>query len=804
MLQVQSKEVLLRETQDMQSEVVEFVGETVGDQVIAPATLANTTNDIFVDKFHLGEFLKRPVRIAKYDIAQGESFVVRSLNPWTAYMSTPSVQKKLDNFAFFRANMHVKVVVNASPFLYGAYLVSYLPALDWVPHLNFAGNADVNTSQLVNIPFSQRKHIIVETHKNKGGDMVLPLVIPQNFSQLTAAYIAGLGQLDITQFATIRSASGTSGAVVTMQIYAWLEDLELEGQTQALAVQAKDEYMTGTVSYPASVIAGIGHRLSDVPVIGPFAKAAGFVGGAVAKVASLFGFTNVPVIDDVQPFKSVPFHAFASAHIGVPLEKLTLDPKNELSVDPRIHGGEPVDNMSINYLVNKKSWLRSGTWSPSNPVDTNLARINVTPVLAQSTANWYFGTPAENVARMFTSWRGDLKFCIKFYASQYHQGRVRITYDPLGGDGTATSANVTQTKIVDLQDTDEVTFVVPWMKPVSWANIEPSQVSNLDTTASGIESYNTEYHNGRISIDVLTQLTAPSTGSDVTFQIWWVGSDNLEFANPSHPGFLASTFKVQSKDVIMGELTGSPDERLLVNFGEDIRSTRSLLRRTCLWRRERITSTSTTVNALAIANIPRSIYPVEYGYDPNGIDTIKNQAGTASVPGNWASVTPFSWLVPMYAGMRGSMNYSFNFVGNELNEFRVSRFNETFSATAPQVNQFTTDNAVLQSTAVGSTSNEGFAGQSLVNTKTQTGLQIQMPFMSRYIWAATYPANRSLGSSKDGTNKNNYSVILARPAVTSGDGIIGTLESFYSIGTDFTLVEFISVPLRWKYSMNTA
>ena len=118
------------------------------------------------------------------------------------------------------------------------------------------------------------------------------------------------------------------------------------GDYSNFSAQAGDEYSTdGVISKPASAISKASGMLSELPVIGPFMEATSQVSGAVGAVASWFGWTNVPVIDDVKPFKDLPFHSFSSSEIGQPIEKLTLDPKNELTVDPRVVGLDGKDEL---------------------------------------------------------------------------------------------------------------------------------------------------------------------------------------------------------------------------------------------------------------------------------------------------------------------------------------------------------------------------------------------------------------------------------------------------------------------------
>ena len=81
---------------------------------------------------HLEKFLSRPVRIMNRTWLESDTtgFVVK-INPWYEYLNSSFIKKKIDNYAWFRGNLHIKVVVNASPFYYGLAMFSYNPIQDY-------------------------------------------------------------------------------------------------------------------------------------------------------------------------------------------------------------------------------------------------------------------------------------------------------------------------------------------------------------------------------------------------------------------------------------------------------------------------------------------------------------------------------------------------------------------------------------------------------------------------------------------------------------------------------------------------
>ena len=138
----------------------------------------------------------------------------------------------------------------------------------------------------------------------------------------------------------------------------------------------------------------------------------------MAQVARLFGYTNAPVIEDVKMFVPSNGPQLASAHIGTPVQKLTLDPKQELSIDPTVHGCSDQDELSMAFIKGKESYFGLGTWSTSDAVGSLIMNFRVNPAqlssalivnsLTQPVAARAYHTPLSYYGLMFRHWRGGL------------------------------------------------------------------------------------------------------------------------------------------------------------------------------------------------------------------------------------------------------------------------------------------------------------------------------------------------------------------------------------------------------------
>jgi hypothetical protein len=588
---LQSEEVMLAPLADqlvssseqttafMDSNVGESIGESMSplDYELADA---QTTAD-------LASFLSRPVRIAtqSWDQSTAAGAYLNAIDPWQLFANNSSIKNKLSNFAFLRGTLKVKVITNGSPFLYGLVRATYRP-MHAFKRFPFTGNTVESLVTLSQLPGAY----ITPAH-SEGVVMTLPFIWPRSFLRVgVSADFTNMGRMHFGVFAALASANGATSSV-TVQVYAWMEDVVLAGPTLAPALQS-DEYGVGVVSAPASAIASIAHKFVNVPTIGRFAKATEIGASATSKIAKLFGFTNVPVIEDTKPVRNAPFPSIASAEVAYPNDVLALDPKNELSIDPAIVGRSSEDELAISNFVTKESFLAATSWSTSSDVDTPLFTSNVLPQLGWNTpivngasttvGNKLTMTPMALLGALFANWRGDITFRFKFVASPFHKGRVRISYDPYSGvvQNTGDTGPYVFNKIVDLGAETDVEFTVPYQQALPWCYTRALMDSaDWSTSTSPSVSPTDTFTNGVISVKVLTTLTAPVSSSSITMLVYVKGSPNLQFANPRTGNYDLSPFALQADEyreargleTVMGEASVERnDKRNLVNFGESV------------------------------------------------------------------------------------------------------------------------------------------------------------------------------------------------------------------------------------------
>lgn len=819
--QLQSEELAEGTLKARTQENLKFVDAGMKETIMAPG-LGPFSPDSD-EGARLGNFLSRPVEIDSYNWTGASTGVVRDLHPWTLYFSDPAVKRKLDNYKLLRCKLHLKFVVNASPFYYGSMRACYNP-LD--------SGLDDFLVQASQIKLSQTPGVYLEPAVMTSSEMQLPFVWPNSWLDVASEQeFYKMGRLQYIVYSGLRSANGVGAPSVRITLYAWAEDVELAGLTSASSLQSDEYVKVGPISGPASAVADVASRLGDVPVIGPFATATAIGANAVAGVARLFGFSNPPVISDVMPYAPKAFHSFSSVDTSVPMDKLALDPKNEVTVDNSVTGAGDDDPLLLQPLLERESFVQGTGWSDASAPGTILWSAPVTPIIVdQSVVSGVnvvkHYTPAAYFGKMFRFWRGGMTYRFRFIKSRYHTGRVQIVWDPHGLPG-ADFATTTNSRIVDVQVEDEVVITIPYKQSAAW--LKTTEIlNNYSNGPAPLLTYDPLAHNGYIQVRVLNTLTGPATAQNLDILVYASMSPDAEMSVPNKlPGNL-SMFQIQSAEVEVEDITGSATTHVtpgvsLVTVGESVSSLRTLLHRSSFVQQEVVgdpkTGASTYVldghqtNCNYFPRIPRL-----QGYDSFfGTSWGSRVVGSNASPYNYTTTHPIPWVINCFAGYRGSVVHHFNVEtnGTELASYiSAERDDRTWilNGLINARNRFTTTQvpgnpSALARFAVNSTSSidhrvGGQRGMALTNSATQTAMSVVSPQYSAWRFRPAFEPIRDLYPADTGRGELEsvrLDVALRRTVV--GSNSAWPLVSHYvAAGVDFNPVYFVCTPTLFTYN----
>lgn len=804
---------------DVNQQQVAFKNEPVGPEVSATMYDDDLAVSMSMPQ-DLGKYLSRPRRIFSYAWLENSATGIKTdFAPWQLFFDDISMSSKLEGFGLMRCKLVLKFLINGSPFYYGSMAAVYTPLSGWRADTAIG---DVNLNLIAS---SQKPHVWLENQNCSTAHMELPFLYPYPYLDIMSSQrLADMGKVELIQYATLRSANGTSSTPIDIQVYAWAEDVELSGPTN-LPVMQSEFVPNGQVSRTASAVADAAGRLSEVPVIGPYAQATSTVASKLGAVASHFGFTNVPNVEDVRPIKQVPF-SLASTEISEPVAKLSLQAKAETSIGAKQHGGSDKDELAFNSFLTRSSFLVGASWLTSSPVGEPIFTTVVAPQLFNRTASQVAYTPVGYVGNLFQYWRGSLKFTFKVIRSPYHRGRLAISWDSrattLASNPLLGNPN-TITTIMDLDEQSECSFVVPYMQPQLFTKtyaITNTGSALWSTSATPTGSF--ARSNGVLSVRVLNRLTAPEASSDATVLVFVQACDDFQYAAPrefvnngSNAWLTLSnlTTAVAQSDVqyiddadsaeIVPEKT--PKSLYKAVFGEKISSLREYLHRSSL---------SFVFNPVITAAEPGCALvklPIKRMPPAPGVYTNAWWSGTTSAgAGQRMFYTKFHPMVVLgacFAGYKGSVNVTVNIDQPNLNtacdtlSIYRQQNGDALSGTLRRPLVRVLFDTLLSTDAGTSFAinnvNSGLAGIALTNTKTNAGMSAQLPYYSRAAFSVCNMYNEySNGDNLSDANNDWWAVEWRYNKLGNDSTATGCVANvFYSTGPDFDFVYFVNVPI---------
>lgn len=781
----------------------------------------------------LAGFLSRPTLIdtRTWSTSDTVGLLGSEVTPWFAFLNNTVIKNKLQNYAFLRGKLCLKIVINATPFHFGLARVAYEPnaSATFGPVRSKIRITAGNSLPLI-VPYSQLPGTWLVPADNAGGEIHVPYFRATNWVAIagsgSATDVKGMGYLKYIIASPLAVASATASSSLSIQTYAWMEDVQLMGSTAELTLQSQDEY-DGVISKPASALASVSSKLESIPVIGKFARATTIGANALASVASIFGFTNVPVIEDVHAIMPGVAPHMASAQIGTALQKLAYDPKTELSIDPSLHGLGSEDELCIKSIIQRKSFLCMANWATTDLVGVVTFNCAVSPALFYTTvitkdaggtaAYRTYHTPLSYVNQMFANWRGDMVFEIEVICTKFHKGRLKITWDPLGSTGTVDrSVNAVYSTILDIGETNKAVFTVPYHQQLSFLKTvtDPSNMNWSFGLAN--TPVDPGAHNGNLNISVLTPLMSPVTPQSVGIKVSVKAGDNLEFANPrtNFGSSIYSTppsfFDVQARDdqdqmgdaITLGDSGSKHPHRYALNFGEQIVSLRTILHRYALSDTIPLTASSATACVGWYKSIGRNL--TSFGYDPNGMTTaVKLKATTGNYNFNFDPTHPITYVSNMFGGIRGSLNVVFNPSSDlhpYIGDMRVERFGDSgLNNLRGGTNYWVYNSGDSLSvklrnlnTYIPFTLNGGGA---ITNTQTNAGVSVNWPHMSGFnmIYPDPYTAGPTTGA--DGSDRDALLVsIFLKQSASAVPSNHSTISTYVGTGPDYTCLWWLCCP----------
>lgn len=820
-----------------------YASDTPGNLMVPVSSTDPLRNDIQIDSNDLQQFLMRSVKIKEYTW-NVNSFIRESFFPWEEFLGHPSIRNKLQNYAYISGTLTLTLVINGTQFHYGKGIMSYNPLAAGNSPARAPGSAPV----IDNVVYSQRPHVLFDPSDSTGGELILPFVYEMNMIALnTVGGLRALGEITISSLNFLQHALGTTPAPVSVTIFARMnEDVTLAGSTntptfvsqagrKTMSVDKKTEYGDGIISKPASAVARMAGYLKDAPVIGPWAFATQIGAKATSQIASLFGYSrpiNVRPIDKLRP---TFLGNIANTSVEDATDKLTFDPKQELTIDPRTIGyGSGHDELEIKSIAMRPSYLTRFEWSVSDAPAKHLFSSRLTPMLVGTQivtpgVEELAFTPMAFAAYPFKYWRGSLKYRFQVVASKFHKGRLRIHYDPdsiAAGDPDWVGG---YNEIFDISETKDIEVTIGWNQEISYRLVgtqyatKPAPVNFTPRDGFGPSvnpitpvgtGTSTQHLNGILSVSVLNKLTAPEETSSVEINVFVSACDDFEVAEPIAEGLQALSLYPDEFVSQSGEITGatpqdstpigasaatstvlgnSCEEKPLNNalyFGEAFTTFRDLLKRYNFYTTYTSPTSAGNGGGAYMWRQNHTVFPPYRGETDTGVAVhVKN--------------TLLHYLTPAFATWRGGLRWKYNFdsltgAGGYNRPLIVTRGDHTAfafgeSALVPISQAAATGyDAVLATKEMPHT----WDGSQVTNLAQNPALEVEYPFYAPVRFRRTQdtiPRGFAITTQETGEFRTP---IIAAGGTPPAAGL-NAMQTFIATGEDFNLMWFVSVPIMY-------
>ena len=808
-----------------------------------PTRTLNDNCDLSLDSF-----FSRPVKIREDQWDTG-TIVDYDINPWSLFFENHRVINRIANYKLLRANLHIKVIINGNGFHYGRAIMAYHPLAAFDGLSEFTEGADL-------VQLSQLPHVFLNPTDSTGGEIVCPFFYPTNYLDVPESAWSNMGMLRLRTINGLKHANGATDKV-TISVFAWAEDIKLSVLTSVdpstLVPQTLSGFVpqsgevdeankTGMVSGPATALVKISNAASMIPMIKPWAMATSTVASAVAVAAKALGYSRPTVTKNPEPYRPTLSSQLATTTTPDTAIKLTVDDKQELTVDPRIAGISGDDPMSIKDIAKKESYLISFPWSVGDPPEFLLWNSRITPVIWREGGTGeseYLRFPACAFAAIpFKYWTGTMNFRFQVVASAFHKGRLKISYDPDHVAGEEYNTNHTQ--IIDIADKQDFTISIGNGQITTLLDHGLPGITLVESVYD-VNRLGTDSHgNGVIAISVLNELTVPDTitNNDVEINVYVSMGDDFEVFVPDNhfqsfvfkpditpvgakaplekekSGFTPQSGSMQAPDAVGMEDLNAPQQMTstrvgpddqdlsLINkvfIGETILSFRQLLKRYNLHRRH---TWDVGIPGSHDIWLHQNIYPYLRGAVQGAIDVSAD--GT---PYSYCNTILLHWVVAGFSGWRGSIRTKMHHTTNmqtgdvyssqAINPItRVERHAQDLTADAyfsgnqpsPNVSGGQVSKSIVKSFT--ELFNDryiptGVNGMVLADASINPIVEFEMPYYSQLRFEAGKPYNVTSGFQRTEGWMSHQSRFLTQKSYT---------DLYYATGEDFQVYFYNGLP----------
>lgn len=457
------------------------------------------------------EFLSRPVKIYVGTTTDADFH----LSPMQLFCSNPTVSRKLANYHYIRATIAIRYSEIAIPFVYGCRQIAAVPMA-----------TDVTSRYINAYDLNHLNCIYTNPSTTSSYEMRLPFLwrYPYQTVNIDALSTTNNWSLKINNVVPYRRSDSATVPANSVSIYAWLEDVELDG-TIPTNVIYQSEYK-GVISEPASIFADAASTLSKIPVLAPLTRPVEHASKMLAQFSKALGFSKPIQLEPPAPYFNNPDHNMAVSTYLDSCQKLTIDPKQSVTVGTGMFDNSMGDNLAFGNFFKKEAYVWQFPWTTGNVVGSVLLNTPVTPAIASPAGLNFFSLPPCGIPILpFRFWRGGMRYRFRVVCSSFHRGRLRFFWSPYQLDVSSEGVwNQVQSVVVDIESETEVVIDVNYAFRDHYkrAVFQTPQSHDGDNTC-----------NGYLYCRVSQELTAPLSSADCVVLMYASALDDMEVAGKS-------------------------------------------------------------------------------------------------------------------------------------------------------------------------------------------------------------------------------------------------------------------------------
>jgi len=486
------------------------------------------------------EFLMKPIIVGSGSLATTDnpSSFPNIPVPSTLYAYS-QIFDKLKGSMIARFDMEFTLQVNANPFQQGRYMLTYLPIG------GTCSNSQTSDSWNAMHKFSptqrtQLSHVEIDLACQTSVKFTVPFTSIHNgyYVDANSSFEFDAGFIQIIPYVSLSTGSGGSSSA-SYTLWASLKNVKRaiavipqsgkaysKSKSSNSSMQEAQKAGVGPIETTARQVSKVAGYLTAVPLLSEFAGPIKWAADIGANVAAVFGWSRPLNCEADKKMVTDAMYNWSHYDAIDNSKLLAYSIKNEVE---NLDGfaGTSIDELHFDTFLGINSWFGSFDWSTSRTADAYLYGFQVSPDTFKYVCNDQHGysvtnyTPVSYMATLFGRWRGDLILTMKFVKTNFHSGRVSVSFAPyvgrLGGPtvNLASSSYLNRT-IIDVRECSEYSLTIPYMA------IDPY----TDCYGSNLTGF--------LDIRVLDPLTAPaSVNSTITVLLEIRAAAGFEFAIPT-------------------------------------------------------------------------------------------------------------------------------------------------------------------------------------------------------------------------------------------------------------------------------